>query len=322
MVKIDNTREDMDLEVNGKKVIPIFFATDDNYIPYMGVAIKSLLLNASKDYFYNVHILHTGLKGENMAKITRLETENSRVYFTDLTDYVIKIRERLDATLRDYYTESIFYRIFIAALYPEYSKAIYLDGDIVVVDDISKMFNIELGDNIFGVITDDVINTNPQFVTYAREGVGVEKYFNSGVLLMNLDAYRKEKIQERFVYLLVKYNFETAAPDQDYLNVLCENKVKWLVKGWDRMPIGEYTGPIHLIHYNNFRKPWYYDDVMYGDYFWDYAIRTEFYDELLKIRESFTPEMHKAKEEGAMKLVERTIRIIESDKNFKKMLKG
>ncbi len=44
------------------EVIPVFFATDDNYIPFLDVAIGSLIENASKNYFYDIHILNTGLK--------------------------------------------------------------------------------------------------------------------------------------------------------------------------------------------------------------------------------------------------------------------
>ena len=310
------------MNTNEKPIIPIFFASDDNYIPFLAVAIKSLLDNASNEYFYNIHILNTGISEQNQKRLIELETPNSKIFFKDLTQNVIKIRDRLDSTLRDYYTESIFYRIFIATLYPEYKKAIYLDCDIVIVDDISKMYNIDLKGNIFGVITDDVINTTPLFVVYAKEGVGVDNYFNSGVLLMDLDEYRKERIQEKFVYLLVKYNFETAAPDQDYLNVLCQNKVMFLEKGWDRMPIGEYDGELHLIHYNNFKKPWYYDDVMYREYFWEYAKRTNFYNDIKKIREDFTEEKAQKRLEGVGKLVEQVQRILDDPKNFARVLKG
>ena len=250
-------------------------------------------------------------------------SENSKLIFDDVSPYVARIKERLDATLRDYYIASIFYRLFIAALYPEYKKAIYLDCDITVIGDISKMYEIDLGDNIFGVVPDDVIASVEQFKIYAREAIGVDdkKYFNSGVLLMNLDKYREEKIKERFVYLLVKYNFETAAPDQDYLNAMCKDKVMYLERGWDRMSTDEdYDGELYIIHYNNFRKPWYYDDVPYARYFWEYAPKTTFYNKILDIKKNFTPEMAKKKEQGAIGLVEQTIRIINSDKNFKKVL--
>ena len=307
-----------------KPIIPIFFATDDNYVPFLAVAIKSLLDNASKDYFYNIHILTDGITEENQIELGKHMSENSKLIFDDVSKHVQRIKARLDATLRDYYTASIFYRLFIAALYPEYKKAIYLDCDIVVIDDISKMYNIDLGDNIFGAIVDDVIASVEEFRVYAREGVGVDdtKYFNSGVLLMNLDAYRKEQIKEKFVYYLVKYNFETAAPDQDYLNALCKGKIKYLEKGWDRMSVDEnYDGELHLIHYNNFRKPWYFDDVPYERYFWEYAPRSTFYQKILDIKNNFTPEMAEKKAKGAIGLVEQTIRVVNSDVNFKKIIK-
>lgn len=306
-----------------KKIIPIFFATDDNYVPFLAVSIKSLLDNASKDYFYNIHVLTDGISEANQEKLKGNMSANSKLIFDDVSNHVAKIKSRLDATLRDYYTASIFYRLFIAALYPEYKKAIYLDCDITVVGDISKMYEIDLGDNIFGVVPDDVIAGLEQFKIYAREGVGVddEKYFNSGVLLMNLEKYRQEQIKEKFVYYLVKYNFETAAPDQDYLNALCKNKVKYIERGWDRMSTDEnYDGELYIIHYNNFRKPWYYDNVPYEKYFWEYAKRTNYYDYIKGLKETFTPEMAEKHIRGAEDLVEQTIRIINSDKNFKKIL--
>ena len=282
-----------------------------------------MLDNASKDYFYNIHVLTDGISQENKEELEKHMSANSKLIFDDISEHLIKIQARLDATLRDYYTASIFYRLFIAALYPNYDKAIYLDCDITVVGDISKMWNINLGDNIFGVVPDDVISTNPQFRLYASEGVGVDydKYFNSGVLLMNLVKYREEKIKEKFVYYLVKYNFETAAPDQDYLNAICKDKVMYIERGWDRMSTDEdYDGELYIIHYNNFRKPWYYDNVPYEKYFWEYAKRTTYYDRILKMKEGFTEEMAQKHIVGAQGLVEQTIRIINSDKNFKKVL--
>lgn len=310
---------------NEKPIIPIFFASDDNYVPFLAVSIKSLLDNASNDYNYKIHILCEGLSEESMARLSRLSTDNSVIDFVDLSPYVERIRERLQSTLRDYYTESIFYRLFIATLYPEYHKAIYLDCDIVVVDDISQMYNMDIGDNIVGACTDDVINYEPNFRRYAGDAVGVPSpdYFNSGVLLINLDAFRENKIKERFIYLLCKYNFATAAPDQDYLNVLCKGKVFHMDKNWDRMPIDPVVvDKVHLIHYNNFKKPWYYDDVMFGDIFWEYAKKTEYYEEILDIKKNFTPEMHEKKMKGGENLMALVLKILDSDTTFKKVLQG
>lgn len=314
----------IELRKENNKIIPIFFSTDDNYVPFLAVSIKSLLENASKEYFYNIHILTDGISNKNKEKLQKHLTKNSKLIFDDMSIYVSRIKERLTATLRDYYTTSIFYRLFIAALYPEYEKAIYLDCDITVIGDISKMYQIDLKDNIFGVVPDDVIASREEFKAYARDGVGIDdkKYFNSGVLLMNLVKFREEKIKERFVYLLVKYNFETVCPDQDYLNVLCKDKVMYLERGWDRMSTDEnYEGPLYIIHYNNFGKPWYYDNIPYNKYFWEYAKKTTFFNQIMKIKDSFTKEMAEKHLQGAQGLLESTIKIVNSDKNFKKILK-
>lgn len=306
-----------------KQIIPVFFALDDNYVPFFAVAIKSLITNASKNYFYNVHLLNDGISEENKLRLKEYQTENSRFIFDDVSGYVDKIKSRLKDVLRDYYTTSIFYRLFIAALYPDYEKAIYLDCDIVVKGDISKLYSIDLGDKIFGAVPDDVIASHPVFRNYAERGVGVkyDRYFNSGVLLMNLNAYRKEKIQEKFVFYLIRYNFAAAAPDQDYLNALCKDKVLYLERGWDRMSTDEnYKGEIYLIHYNNFRKPWFYDDVPYAKYFWQYAKQTDYYEELLSKKENFSPSDEKAHENGLSALIEQAETIAKSKINFRTVI--
>lgn len=304
-----------------KKIIPVFFASDDNYVPFLAVAIKSLTLNASKEYFYNIHILYDSLSEQGRKILEANTSSNSKIIYDDVSSYIEKIRTRLDATLRDYYTASIFYRLFIAALYPEYKKAIYLDCDITVIGDISKLYNIDLGDNILGVVPDDVIASDVRFQLYSEEAVGIKytRYFNSGILLMNLEAYRKEQIKERFVYYLVKYNFETICPDQDYLNLLCKDKVLYIERGWDRMSTDEdYDGELYIIHYNNFRKPWCYDDVCYQKYFWEYAKYTTVYQELVDMKNNFTPEMAQKHVEGMQGLIDQALKIVaDKEHNFK-----
>ncbi len=311
------------MQQTNKQIIPVFFALDDNYVPFFAVAVKSLLLNASKNYFYNIHLLNEGLSEENKRDLQKYQTENSRLIFDDVSGYVEKLKPRLDVVLRDYYTTSIFYRLFIASLYPDYEKAIYLDCDITVIGDISELFFTNLNGNILGVVPDDVIASNPVFQEYAEKGVGVkyDRYFNSGVLLMDLNAYKKERIKEKFIYYLVKYNFAAAAPDQDYLNALCKDKVLYLERGWDRMSTDEnYDGAIYLIHYNNFRKPWYYDDVPYARYFWQYAKKTEYYDGLVKIKNDFSDSDGKAHEKGLLALLTQAKDIAESDVNFRTVI--
>lgn len=308
---------------DNKKIIPIFFASDDNYIPFLSVAIKSLLDNSSNDYFYDIHILTEGIAHENVLKLKMLAGENSEIIIDDIMAEIASIKSNMDATLRDYYTTSIFYRIFIARLFKQYDRAIYLDCDICVVDDISKMFFSEIGENILGVVTDGIVENVKELQPYVENAVGVDanKYFNSGVLLINLKKYREENIEQKFIDLMVKYNFATIAPDQDYLNVLCKNKVFYLEEGWDKMSLNEnLDGELHLVHYNMFKKPWLFDDVPYQRYFWDYAKGTPFYKPILTIKENAPLNLQEKGEEGLKRMIENSRKIIDEEINFKKIL--
>lgn len=305
------------------KIIPVFFASDDNYVPFLSVAIKSMLCNANKNYRYNVHVLTEGLSQANVDKLLTLKTENSSVIIDNVSDEIAKIKSNMNATLRDYYTESIFYRIFIGRLYNEYDKAIYLDCDVCVVDDISKMFNTDIGDNIFGAVLDGIVKNVNELVDYVENAVGVNKneYFNSGVLLINLNEYKKERIYEKFTESMFKYNFQTIAPDQDYLNVLCKNKVYYFDEGWDKMSINEnLDGKLHLIHYNMFKKPWLCDGVPYDEYFWKYAKLTPFYNDILQIKLNAPSDVEINGEKGLVKMIETSKIIIDDENNFKKVL--
>lgn len=305
--------------------IPIFFSTDDNYVPFLTVAIKSLIENASRDYTYDIIVLNTGLKEEYMNKLKAFEDECFNIKFENVEHKIVDVIHKLKSRLRDYYSLSIYYRLFIPSLFPEYDKVIYLDADIVVLEDISKLYNEDIEEYLVGAVPDEVISTDERFKIYIEEALDIKfgKYFNSGVLVLNLKEFRKEHIESKFIYLLNKYNFDTVAPDQDYLNVLCKDKVKYVDRGWDRMPNVDPTFDdknLHLIHYNMFMKPWKYENVLYEEYFWKYAKETEYYDDLLKMRENYTDEMKQKDIEGSKVLLENSVRIASTDNTFKKVL--
>lgn len=278
---------------NNLEVIPIFFAVDDGYIPFLAVALQSLIENSSKNYYYSIKILYTNIEEENKQKISKYKKENVNIEFVDLNYYIKKVKDKLYT--RDYYTKTTYFRLFIPNLYPQYDKAIYLDSDIVVLGDIAELYNVNMGNNLIAAAPDDVIQTTKVFQEYAEKVVGVadyRNYFNAGILLMNLDEFRKFNFQEKFLYLLETIKF-TVAQDQDYLNRLCKGKVKIIDKAWDRMPIAiddMKEEDIKVIHYNLAYKPWHFENVLYKAYFWKYAQKTEYYKQIEDIRKSYTEE--------------------------------
>ena len=173
--------------------------------------------------------------------IKKYENEYVNIEFVDLNYYLEKVKDKLYT--RDYYTNTTYFRLFLPELYPQYDKILYLDSDITIVGDISELYNTDMGTNLVAAAPDDIIQYNKVFQDYAELVVGVEsytKYFNAGVLLMNLDQLRKFKFQEKFIYLLTTVRF-SVAQDQDYLNRLCKGRVTLVDRQWDCMPLVNAT---------------------------------------------------------------------------------
>ena len=304
-----------------KVKIPICFACDDAYAPYLAVAIRSIKENSCSDYCYAIHILNSGINEENRRRISEMAGEDFTIEFVDVSRKMKRLCAKLH--LRDYYSASIYYRIFIPQLFPQYEKAIYLDCDMVVTTDISKLYFTDVSDRLLGVVADQVVAAIPEFVYYVDVvcNVKADKYFNSGMLLMNLTLMREEAIEERFVEIFNEHNFPTVAPDQDYLNVLCRDRVLYLDRGWNKMSINtDYDGVPPIIHYNMFNKPWQYEDIPYADEFWKYAQLTEFHEDLLRGKDSFGEEDRIKQQEGGAALIASAVEISNSDHTFKKLL--
>ncbi len=292
----------MNKEVNE---IPVFFAVDNGYIPFLGVALKSLIDNTSKENKYAIKILYTSVSDENKARIKKYEKENISIEFVDLNKQLEEIKEKLYT--RNYFSNTTYYRLFIPELYPQYDKVVYIDSDTICLADIVDLYNVDMGDNLIAAVSDGAVQSIEIFQDYVERVVGVvdyNNYFNAGVIVMNLKELRKYKFQEKFIYMLGKIRFEVAQ-DQDYLNRLCKGRVKILDYEWNRMPVmGKRDGDINLIHYNLGAKPWYFDDVLYQEYFWKYAEKTEFYNEIKEIGAKYTDADKEKDDANSAKLIE------------------
>ena len=305
--------------------IPIFFASDDNYMPYLAVTVKSIADHATEGNIYDIKVLTNGLTDENVQRLDSMKSESVDIEIVNINDAIIHHRGNLRKRLRDYYSESIFYRIFIASLFPKLERAIYIDCDIVLVDDIAKLYDEDIGDNILGAIADESIPSVPEFCTYVERWVGVprDKYINSGVLLINLTEFRRAGIERRITELAATYNFDTVAPDQDYLNHLCMGRIKHLDLSWNKQPKADNPIPVselHLIHYNMFNKPWHYEGVLYEEEFWRVADTTPYKDILHTTLEGYTNEERRADLEGAAMLVSNAARLTYAEGGFAETL--
>lgn len=280
------------MENENKPTIPIFFACDDNFVKFTIVAITSLKANASKDYHYDIHVLYTEMSKEMKEATLELADDDFSIKFDDVSIFLKSVQYRL--TVRDYYSKTTYYRFFISNLYPEYDKAVYLDSDMIVIGDISELYNTDLGDNYVGAVLDHPVQVTPVFQDYVEKVVGVSRnsYFNAGMLVMNCKAFREKGILDKFIKLLHEYSF-VVAQDQDYLNVICKGKVTVINQAWNVQIFGEVTLPpeeFKIAHYNMGAKPWHYDDCRFKEFFWKYAEQTSVYKEILDELKNFPEE--------------------------------
>ena len=146
-----------------------------------------------------------------------------------------------------------------AFLSGDYERVLYLDSDVLAIDDISYLFTAELGNNAIAAVPDLVKNIPLNVKRMESLGLSFGNYFNAGVLLFNWKLCLERK-------LFAKAREAISGPrlrflDQDALNFACENK-------WLRLPVGyNFIAPFHarltlhprIVHFTGGgkgRKPW------------------------------------------------------------------
>lgn len=274
--------------------IPIFYSISDDFTKYAAVSLHSLVKKANPQHDYTVYFLNQDLSKKHEQDLLALGSKNVHVKFAKIDDQLVKpIQDRKENYLRaDFFTMSIFYRLFIPDLFPQYDKVIYIDSDTIINDDLAKLYSTDLGNNLFGACVDSSIQQVTKMCEYITDVLALDpkKYINSGMLVMNAKAFRDKHFIDHFTYLLEKYHFNCIAPDQDYLNEIGDGQILYLDGRWDAMPnehTPELTNP-GIIHYNLFFKPWHFTGVQYEDYFWKMARETKFYAQLKEELNNYT----------------------------------
>ena len=305
-----------------KPVIPVFFATDNNYAPFVAITLESILENCSKDYFYHFHVLTTDLDKAYEEKLKSYESEDVKIEFISLRETLTKIKVKFH--LRDYYSIETYYRFFIANMYPQYDKVLYMDCDIVVLGDIAELYNNDITNLYLAASQEEVMAEVKVFGDYVENAldVPVAEYFNAGIMVMNLAEFRKDNIEKKFFEMINRFRFRVTQ-DEDYLNVLCKGKTKILDLGWNKTAFKNDKFDdknLKLIHYKINWKPWKNRNVLYEEYFWNYAKKTEFYDLIRQKLEDYTDAQRERDEVAYQNLVQMAIDDMADPYNYKNMM--
>lgn len=204
------------------KEFPIVFACDDNYIKYTSVSIASILSNANKNFFYKIFILSENISQENQTLIR--EWVNSVDNFS-LEFLILKDIKSEGFHIEAHLTTATYYRLYIPKLFKDYERVLYLDSDLIVDYDISKLATMDFENSLMMGVTDYVCDyvkqNNPKFPSkYFYEVLKLkepEKYINAGVALLNIKKIYELGIEDEFIKIIHTID-KPINHDQDLLN--------------------------------------------------------------------------------------------------------
>ncbi|MEM9354987.1 MAG: glycosyltransferase family 8 protein [Pseudomonadota bacterium] len=194
----------------------VVYCTDDSYWMPLYVSLQSLLEN-NPDRAFSVHIVCESIDptfDKHAKKLTTAFQLNLRYLQADAS--AVK-----SFPLFGGLPGAVYYRLFVGSLLPECrDRTLYLDCDTVVLDRLDRLFDFDLGDSIIGAVDDAV--------PWVGEKLGVTPYFNSGMMLIDLHMWRKERIEEAALRFIDTEAHRIYCPDQDVLNAILDGKWKQL----------------------------------------------------------------------------------------------
>ena len=292
------------------KRIPIFFTFDDYYVPQAAVAFESLLAHAKEGLLYVLFVVHTSVSLDSQKKLLEqvAKHQNGQLEFIDISG-----RFQIDFSDEKYskshagavFTVDTLYRCLPSLIkeFDQYEKIIYSDVDIVVVDDISELYDFELEDNYLAGIR------SPEFLSHQIDHLDDRfqgKYFGGGLWVMNLKAMREENLGERIQAIIKNPPCKMLWLDQDVMNLACEFKVKYFsyryvsIPDWLKLlgerdfkdeyyPNGELYEAMYepkIIHYAG-TKPWGKNKPEKSDLWYYWLGKTPFAEKFQREKEEY-----------------------------------
>jgi lipopolysaccharide biosynthesis glycosyltransferase len=218
------------------KRIHLFLATDESYMTGAVVTIVSSIVNCARDASLDIHVLHPAI-GEKILNDFRHTLEpflaGRHTLSLDLVD---------GAGLSEFHIHNknlscfAYARLLIPVMYRDIDTAIYLDCDIIVQKDISRLCDIDLGDNLLAAVKDIKLTfgrSADKDVFRVLQYDPHSLYFNSGFLVMNLKKWREENTFERCTGLIRKYGELFCQEDQTALNLVAHKRWVMLPPSWN-----------------------------------------------------------------------------------------
>lgn len=274
-----------------KRKLAIVSAADDNYAPYLSVTMMTLLEHLSDEAEVIFYIIDDHISADSKEKLQQV-VSNQKVkaainYLEVESDLYENVLES------DHITQTAYFRISLPDLLEEahLDKVLYIDSDVLVLDDILPLYATDIGDKAIGAVIDP-----GQALVLSRLGVETDDYyFNSGLMLIDLENWRKAEITKKTLDFIEKESDKIIYHDQDALNATLYEKWHPLHPKWNvqtsllferHQPPTENYARLYkeaiktpsIIHFTGHDKPWNSDEYHpYAEQYMSELKKTPFY---------------------------------------------
>lgn len=214
-----------------KEKINICFSSDDNYAPYMGMAIFSILRNSGLEESFHFYILDNNISEENKQKIEKFKERYSfEITYLTLDEKIFKNCN----VKRSNWTLSIFGRFLIPKIIPV-DKVLYLDCDVFVRDTLLPLWHEDISNYYVAGVPDYNVIYRGKFEKRFDDKFNSMEYLNSGVLLINNKKWKEENLFNLLLDFFVVKSSLLKYPDHDAINYICRKGKKILPARWNVM---------------------------------------------------------------------------------------
>lgn len=204
-------------------MIHIACCSNEKLAPIFGVVVTSIGINVTSDDV-TIHLVHNSLKPRTVKRLQKIADKYKvELDFKQIDTDILK--DCYFDKSKHYGDIMMFARLLLSSVLPDLDKIIYLDCDIVVLKDLQSLWNLDISDVAVAMAPDLTFEDKKSL---NRLGMTSGYYLNSGVILMNLDYWRKHDVQNRVISYILEKGDKLIYNDQDALNSILQNEHKVL----------------------------------------------------------------------------------------------
>lgn len=218
--------------------IRLLFALDENYLPQLRVLLTSIAVNNPGECF-ELYVMHSGLPESGLERLAEWSVKRGWAFSPVTVDEALFEGAPVTST----YPQEMYYRLLAGRLLPEnVDRVLYLDPDILVINPLRALWETDLRGNMFAAAAHTGKTELANNVNRLRLGTDHD-YYNSGVLLMDLAACRREISTGELFDFVRGHRRELVMPDQDLLNAMYGDRV---------LPVDDAVWNYDARNYNNY----------------------------------------------------------------------